>query len=381
VGTVLVAGLTLSEIETKLGGIYAKDVTTPPVIFVRVLEYKTFDIYITGAVEKPGVYALRNDRMTLAHLLNEAGGILMRDAGGALMRDAGGISGPGAAVIRVIPLEADPAAQPDRPGNSPANAAVSPPYPLTIQDRGGDRVQISFTVTSHLSAVGQLLVKREEQPLLEEWLDLGNEFRRHATLVRLAELDAGVDTREIERRLLVVAGQVAARNQQANALAQGETQAPAGLSTAGSTVVLPVYGLNIPLTNVALREGDSVIVERLRVPMFSVIGLVRSPGNFPYPPDTQYNLMQAVAFAGGLDPVASPRYATVYRLAEDGSVVRVPFRLIKEGELTEAMATPIRPGDVIAIEHTPRTRQNTIINNMVRFNTGLYLTGDDLWSD
>lgn len=143
--------------------------------------------------------------------------------------------------------------------------------------------------------------------------------------------------------------------------------------------MLPVYGLNIPFTNVALREGDTVIVERLQVPMFSVVGLVRSPGNFPYPPDIQYNLMQAIAFAGGMDPVAAPRYATIYRLLVDGSIARVPFRLVKDGEFTEAMTTPVRPGDVVALEHTPRTRVNTIIYNMVRFNTGLYLTGNDLW--
>jgi len=60
-------------------------------------------------------------------------------------------------------------------------------------------------------------------------------------------------------------------------------------------------------------------------------------------------------------------------------VARVPFRLIKKGEFTDALATPIRPGDVVAIEHTLRTRVNAAIHNMVRFNTGVYIQGRDLW--
>jgi len=53
--------------------------------------------------------------------------------------------------------------------------------------------------------------------------------------------------------------------------------------------------------------------------------------------------------------------------------------LIRDGEFTDALGTPIRPGDVVAIEHTLRTRTNTTINNLVRINTGLYVRGEDLW--
>jgi len=129
----------------------------------------------------------------------------------------------------------------------------------------------------------------------------------------------------------------------------------------------------------ALEEGDTVVVEQTQMPLFSVLGLVSKPGNFPYPPNAEYNLTQAIAYAGGLDPVAEPRYVTIYRLKEDGSVARVSFQLVKEGQLTDALVTPILPGDVVAIEHTPRTRANTVIHDMVRFNTGIYIQGRDLW--
>jgi protein involved in polysaccharide export with SLBB domain len=49
-------------------------------------------------------------------------------------------------------------------------------------------------------------------------------------------------------------------------------------------IVLPVKGLNTLFFDVALQEGDSVFVDRLWMPLFSVVGLVRRPGNFSYPP-------------------------------------------------------------------------------------------------
>ncbi len=144
-------------------------------------------------------------------------------------------------------------------------------------------------------------------------------------------------------------------------------------------ILLPVVGMNIPFRDVGLEEGDTVVVEQIQMPLFTVIGLVNKPGNYEYPPMVKYNLMQAIAFAGGLDLVSEPRYATVYRLSPEGSIVRIPFRLVEENELTEAINTPIRPGDVVAIEHTPRTRMNTMLRNMVHFNTGFYVYGRDVW--
>jgi protein involved in polysaccharide export with SLBB domain len=370
-GEVAVAGLSLSQIEVKVADAYRKLVALRPSVFVRVFEYKTSNIYVTGAVEKPGVYALRGDQMTLAHLLNEAGGILMRDAGGALMREAGGISGPGAALIRITSLD-----------QSEGGSQTGILHDATIRDRGDGRIAIAFTADSSPSTMGRLALSRGERVLLDERLDLHNELQRRVALGKLSEIDSGFSILDLEERLVAVADRAGANLGGQTSLAWLNPTVGASTGTVTprrpEAVVLPVCGLNIPFTNVALREGDTVVVERLQVPMFSVVGLVRSPGNFPYPPDTQYNLMQAVAFAGGLDPVADPRYATVYRLTAEGSIVRVPFQLVEGGELTEALRTAIKPGDVVAIEHTPRTRKNTIINNMVRFNTGLYLTGRDL---
>ena len=140
-----------------------------------------------------------------------------------------------------------------------------------------------------------------------------------------------------------------------------------------SPLVLPIKGMNIPFADVALQDGDRVVVERLVVPLFTVIGLVNRPGNFEYPPEVHYNLIQALGFAGGLDLRLDPRYAVVYRLQADGSVVQAAFQIRdpkEQGALAVGAAVAVKPGDIIAVEHTPRTRTREFLDkifNMIHF--------------
>jgi protein involved in polysaccharide export with SLBB domain len=120
-------------------------------------------------------------------------------------------------------------------------------------------------------------------------------------------------------------------------------------------------------------------VERLQPPLFTVIELVNSPGNFPYPPDVQYTLMQAIGFAGGLNPVAEPRYVTIYRLKRDGTCISATFPIKGKSKLADASNTLIKPGDIIAVEHTPRTRTALFFDRTFRISIGTYwrLNNDD----
>jgi protein involved in polysaccharide export with SLBB domain len=288
----MVAGLTLAQIEEQVINAY-QNVVLQPSVFVRVAQYKTSKVYITGAVKTPGVYALQADQMTLSSLLTQAGGI----------------SEVGAAVVRLVR------------SNPPKEAADGAPSDGVRENAASDAN------------------------------DLSGASPRQAPLAKTG-IEAGSPTRD-------------------------------GASGASESkpILLPVVNTNIPYRDIALDEGDTVVVEPVRMPLFSVLGLVARPGNFPYPPNAQYNLTQAIAFAGGLDPVAQPRYVTIYRLTEDGSVVRAPFRLIAKDKFTDALGTPIRPGDVVAVENTPRTRMNSTIRELVRIDAGVYITGRDLWSN
>jgi hypothetical protein len=151
-----------------------------------------------------------------------------------------------------------------------------------------------------------------------------------------------------------------------------------------TTVIMPVRGLNIPFADVALAEGDTVFVERLTPRWISVLGLVNTPGNFAYPPETEYRLADALALAGGLNLVAEPRYVCVYRLRADGQVIGATFQLVdkeQQESLTQELALKVKPGDVISVEHTPRTRSNLFFERVFRLSLGLLIDPMDFIDD
>lgn len=139
----------------------------------------------------------------------------------------------------------------------------------------------------------------------------------------------------------------------------------------GEPLILPVAGLNIPFADVALTRGDIVEVEPLVPDTFTVIGLVNKPGAFPYPPGSKYNVMQALAFAGGMNDIASPEYVRIYRQRTDGSIIDVEMPIRGSG-VTDASSVTIKPGDVVSVEHTVATDMRLLIAQIFRvtFNIG-----------
>lgn len=107
----------------------------------------------------------------------------------------------------------------------------------------------------------------------------------------------------------------------------------------------------IPLEDLALEGEETVVVEPAAARSFSVIGLVKRNGVFDYPAPRRYNLMQALATAGGVDESAAPRYATIYRVRADGTVLGATFK-IDGTSLLDASNVVIKDGDVISVDHT-----------------------------
>lgn len=133
----------------------------------------------------------------------------------------------------------------------------------------------------------------------------------------------------------------------------------------GKSMALPVKGLNVPFADVALSGGETVEVERWDPELFTVIGLVMKPGAYEYAPGMKINLMQALAEAGGVDRVADPPYATVFRKDKDGGIVAVTFG-ISGSDLVQASAVEVRPGDVVAVEHTAMSWTRSLVAAVFR---------------
>ena len=138
----------------------------------------------------------------------------------------------------------------------------------------------------------------------------------------------------------------------------------------GAELALPMKGLKIPFADVMLKGGETVEVERLDPQFFAVIGLVNKPGAFPYFPGTKLNVFQAVAFAGGFDDVADPHYLQVHRQDPGGRFVSVAVRISEDGSTVAANAIPIKPGDLITVDHTMRTRMNKVLAEILTVQLG-----------
>ena len=126
----------------------------------------------------------------------------------------------------------------------------------------------------------------------------------------------------------------------------------------------PKYVVTTPMVvcEVSKYQRDS---ERV----FAVVGLVNKSGVFPYPADVQYNLMEALAFAGGMDMVADPRYLKIYRQDTTGEVLCATIK-VESNQMTQAYGTPIQPGDLIYVDHTIGTRFNKFVSDVFHITVG-----------
>jgi protein involved in polysaccharide export with SLBB domain len=371
IGELPVVGKKLAEIEELVVDSYfPKYIVNRPSVVCKVTEYQTENVTVVGAVAEPGVYQLRGNEMSLVALLMKAGGIV-EDGAGLIT-----IQSPGRAGEDELP----------KTTGSPDLAAL--PHPVDVEKK---EVDLVFRQNDSPSTKGRLTVSRRNNTLHSAEVDIAHEKDREVFVKNLAKLHQDTQSSDIERALVQLAENI---EQSSNVepydndsndseqkelinVAEPELSVPdigptkvAGLGYTNSRrIVLPVKGLNIPFADVALHDGDVVEVEKLDQEVFTVLGPVKSPGTFPYPPDAQYNLMQALAFAGGPDLVLDPRYVTIYRQDANGEIVSATFGLDKKF-LANASNIKIKPGDVVSVEMTLATRARLILKEMFYFRMG-----------
>ena len=150
----------------------------------------------------------------------------------------------------------------------------------------------------------------------------------------------------------------------------GASGAAGGDEAASEPLLLPVQGLSIPFRDVALRGGEVIEVDPLNAQVFTVIGLVGRPGAYPYPDGAGYNVLQALAMAGGLNGVADPQYVRVYRQTADGDIVDATLK-IAGTDVENGAAVRIKPGDVVSVEQTGRTRTRLLMAEIFRVYVGV----------
>ena len=413
VGDIKASGRTLSQIESDIIEAYfPKHVVTRPSVFARVLDYRTSRVSITGAVRTPGIYSLRSDQMSLVALLMAAGGIIDE----------------GAALIKIIHSDQAMSNNENASIKATAQSFESPidqseilPAESSTEQIVADETEIPsfFRQAYSSSAIGALAIGQGDKRRSDGQVNTANDSQRPLLVDRLvwekpqvsttlsegerflsaepvkddnlksdlkntdADGKTNPNTESLTHQLQlgakedVLLGRNVARTSTSNNVMRAQKLSESGGSLKSDTIVLPIKGYNIPFADAALEDGDSVIVERLEPPLFTVMGLVNSPGNFTYPPDVKFTLMQAIGFGGGLNLITEPRYATIYRLKRNGTCIHVTFPIKGNAKLANASNTLIKPGDIIAVEHTPRTRTALFLDRTFRISIGTYWSLDN----
>lgn len=127
----------------------------------------------------------------------------------------------------------------------------------------------------------------------------------------------------------------------------------------------PKYVINPPAVVCKINEN---IDKRT----FTVTGLVKEPGIFPYPTGIRYSLVDAIASAGGVDHIADPHYATIYRHSPAGKIIAAVFKIDKNSIINTSNVI-IKPGDIVSVEPTLQTKTNTTLSQILRINVGAYM--------
>jgi protein involved in polysaccharide export with SLBB domain len=412
-GQMNVAGKRLAQIENEIvSAYYPRYIVAEPSVVCNVKEYYLKDVTVVGAVTQPGVYKLRSNEMSLVNALMKAGGIIEDGASIITIKNprrkyvTGSQTTKGANEVKQL-AEFDTGVNKKHIEYAESPKKEAKNTPENKADFFALQVDLVFQPEDSSPTQGTLLVQHGSDILYTKRINIEDSTERAEyikglqnvigdeqayivgqALKRLAaQLSPAITARRTNRlndektELLETADDNKAKFKPADNVNDVEFIEPVDSdyqpapikADIAETIVLPVKGLNIPFADVPLMEGDLIEVKRLNPAVFTVIGLAKSPGAFPYPPEVEYNLMQAIGFAGGVDLIADPRFVTVYRQDTKGDVVSAVFRIDKKF-MANSYNVKIKPGDVICVDVTPRTKTNVLLHQVLRINFGVYIS-------
>jgi len=117
-----------------------------------------------------------------------------------------------------------------------------------------------------------------------------------------------------------------------------------------------------------LRDGDVVHVAKRVLPPLYVIGLVTKPGSFPYPPNQEIRVLDALALAGGCSNPLAEDVLLIRRLpgSKEPARIAISLQAAKNGQDNITLA----PGDTVSVERTPATAVMETLQTIFRVSVG-----------
>ncbi len=127
------------------------------------------------------------------------------------------------------------------------------------------------------------------------------------------------------------------------------------------------------LTAPSLESGDIIVAETERPNIVYFTGLLNGGGPIAFTAGEPVTFLQALAAAGGRDPITDPIEGILRRKLPTGDEVEVELPL-KELEKGKEPNFEMRPGDLVMVPHTFRTRALEFLNQSIRFSAGASAT-------
>jgi polysaccharide biosynthesis/export protein len=377
-GDVPAAGLTPSELESRLRDLLGKDYLVDPKVSVAVQEYRSQRVFVLGEVEKPGAYPLTG-QVRLVDLLSQAGG-------------AGKAAGRVVVVVRAS--KADTPSAPDASGSTTMRInlkrLIEGDGTENIVLQSGDTVFVpkvtSVFVLGEVVKPGAYALEKDTSPLEAVTLAGGltdTAASTGAKLIRKRD-DGSQETLELDlsgatpraRELLLVEGDTLLVPRGTTYFVSGEVKKPGGyplgrtttaftaVTTAGGftdraapaqvklirragtqqdTVMLDLTGADPQARDLLLRDGDTLVVPSGNA--FHVLGEVRKPGSYQIGGGT--TAIGAITQSGGFtEKAAQGLVKLTRRLASGEDQVAV---LDLSGTDPKAREILLRDGDILLV--------------------------------
>lgn len=216
-----------------------------------------------------------------------------------------------------------------------------------------------ITVVGAVNKAGTIELPRASSTLLNAIVEAGGLSK---------EADTEVEIRRTDSRLMSANQKLAGDNNQNNVVLASHQE---GQSAAASLAITKVDLNTASQKNEKLpelRDGDVVYVsKRVPKPVY-VLGLVRKPGEFPYPVNQELRVLDAIALAGGCSNPLAEDILVIRRIPGQTDPIRIAVSLqsAKQGQDNVALS----PGDTISVEHTPVTAFADLIQTFVRVGFG-----------
>lgn len=115
-----------------------------------------------------------------------------------------------------------------------------------------------------------------------------------------------------------------------------------------------------------LGDGAVVTVERRDPQPLDVLGLVRKPGRYEFPPNKEMRVLDAIAMAEGTSSIVADRIYVIRKTNwQEPVLIEVSLKAAKKSGVENIR---LAPGDVVSVEQTPATM---VLDTIRLFNFGV----------